>query len=265
MQMQRRSVLTGLAVASMCPICISRGASAADAHGHEKHWTYEGDGGPDQWGDLKPEFKTCSIGKEQSPINLAQPIHAKLSPLNLKWKEFPLALKNNGHTIQIDVPPGCSLTEGDGEVYNMVNFHFHHPSEHSVDGKFYPMEVHFVHLNVDLSRIKEPTAAATVVGVLFVPGKENAVLKKIWPHMPKTGEKKETDVKINPTGLLPANHDRYRYEGSLTTPGCNEFVHWNVIRRPITASEAQIKQFADLFPNNARPVLPLNRRFLLEG
>ena len=259
MQLQRRSVLTGLAAASLCPICLASGASAEEGHAHAPHWSYEGEGGPEHWGDLQPDFKSCKIGLQQSPIDLAKPISAKLSALNIQWKGFPLVIKNNGHTIQINVPPGCTVSDGDGETYTMVNFHFHHPSEHTVDGKSYQMEAHFVHLN-------EKKDAAIAVGVFIVPGAENAVLSTIWPHMPKTEAEKTIDgVTVDPRGLLPAKLDRYRYEGSLTTPACGEFVHWNVFRESVTASEAQIKAFADLFPNNARPIMPRNRRFLLES
>ena len=254
MQLQRRSVLTGLAVASMCPICLGRGASAEEGHG--PHWTYEGEGGPAQWGDLKPEFKSCSIGTQQSPIDLAKPVKSKLSPLAVSWKKFPLTVLNNGHTIQVNAPAGSTISEDKGEVFNLKQFHFHHPSEHLVDGKSFTMEVHFVHMN-------EAGNAALVLGVFIVEGAENKELGKILANMPKTAGETKTDLTINPSAFLPEEMDRYRYEGSLTTPPCSEIIHWNVLRAKVTASAAQIKAFADLFPNNARPVNPLNRRFLL--
>jgi len=258
MQLQRRSVLTGLAAASLCPICVSRGAAAEEAHGHEKHWTYEGDEGAAHWGELKPEFQACSIGKEQSPINLAKPVHAKLSKLDIEWKDAPLTVTNNGHTIQINMPAGSTVSEEGGEKYTLKQFHFHHPSEHLVDGKSYSMEAHFVHLN-------DAGTAAIVLGVFIEAGAANAELTKIFAVMPKAAGEAKTELKIDPKGLLPKGQDRYRYEGSLTTPPCSEIIHWNVFREKITASEAQIKAFADLFPMNARPALPLNRRFLLES
>ena len=98
MQLQRRSLLSGLAAAAVCPICLSRGASAEDAKGHETHWSYEGEGGPDQWGQLKPEFKSCTIGTQQSPINLAKPVHGDIAKLTIDWKPLPLTVVNNGHT-----------------------------------------------------------------------------------------------------------------------------------------------------------------------
>ncbi len=257
MQVQRRTLLTGLAASVMCPICLGRGVAAEEA-AHEKHWTYEGEEGPAHWGELKPDFKSCAIGMQQSPINLAQPTHADLSKLDIEWSEVPLTVVNNGHTIQVSVPAGNTVAEAGGEKFTLKQFHFHHPSEHLLDGTAYAMEVHFVHLNAAGN-------AAIVLGAFIVPGDENATLKEIWAHLPKEAGEIKTDTKINPLALLPEDHDRFRYEGSLTTPPCSEIIHWNVFRHAITASEAQIKQFADLFPNNARPTMPLNRRFLLEG
>ena len=257
MQLQRRSVLSGLAAAAVCPICLSRGASAEEAHGHEKHWTYEGEEGPEHWGEIKPEFKSCAIGIQQSPINLAKPVHAELSKLTVDWKPFPLTVTNNGHTIQVNTPAGSSIADG-GEKYNLAQFHFHHPSEHLLDGKGLPMEVHFVHFN-------EKKDAALVLGIFIVEGAANDTLGQIFANMPKEKGETPTTLTLDPAKLLPAKLDRYRYEGSLTTPPCTEIIHWNVLRASITASAAQIKTFAALFTNNARPALPLNRRFLLEG
>ncbi len=279
MELQRRSILTGLVAAAVCPICLARSASAA---GPGAHWTYEGPEGAEHWGDLSPDFKACSLGTQQSPIDLPRPVHAGLPPLTLRWRSFPLNVVNNGHTIEVPIPDASvnaeaqtddyedvspdagsapssgygTATEG-GEVFMLKQFHFHHPSEHRVAGKGLPLEAHFVHLN-------QAHTAALVVGVFIVAGDENPALKKIWDNMPKTPGETRTALSINPAQLLPEQRDRYRYEGSLTTPPCSEIIHWNVFRHPITASAAQIKTFAGLFPNNARPLMPLNRRFVLK-
>ena len=255
MQLQRRSVLSGLA-AAVCPICMSHGASAEEAH--EKHWTYEGEEGPEHWGELKPDYKTCTIGTQQSPINLAKPVHAELSKLVLDWKPFPLTVTHNGHTIVVNIPPGNTTSEGDGEKFNLIQFHLHHPSEHLLDGKPLPMEAHFVHFN-------EKKDQALVIGVFLLEGAANPAWTSVFSNLPKEKGEIKTSLTLDPNELLPAKHDRYRYEGSLTTPACGEFVHWNVLKASMTASAEQIKALGGLFSNNARPVLPLNRRFLLDG
>ncbi len=259
MQLKRRSVLSGMAAAAACPICLASGVSAEEAHGgHEKHWTYEGDTGPEHWGELKPDYKSCSIGTQQSPINLAKPVHASLSQLVLNWKPFPLTVSHNGHTIVVNIPPGNTTTEGDGEVFNLIQFHIHHPSEHLVDGKTFALEAHFVHFN-------EKKDAALVIGVFMSEGASNESWASVFANMPKEKGDTKTTLTLDATKLLPTNHDRYRYEGSLTTPACGEIVHWNVLKVPMTATADQIKAVGALFSNNARPVLPLNRRFLLDG
>lgn len=257
MKLQRRTLLSGLAAAAVCPICSNNAASAAESNGHVKHWTYDGDEGPNHWGKLTPDHKACDIGAQQSPINLAQPIPSKLKKLDIKWKEFPLSIINNGHTIQVNVPPGCTIAE-DGITYKLVQFHFHHPSEHLIDGAALPMEIHFVHFN-------ERMDLALVLGVFIAEGSPNDLLGKIFSDMPKEKGESKTVLAINPNNLLPESFDRFHYQGSLTTPPCSEIINWNVLRSSITASSDQIRAFAALFINNARPVMPLNRRFLLQG
>lgn len=255
--MERRSVLMGMAAASFCPICMSKPAKA-DAH---PHWTYDihdHHGGPDHWAELTPDFKACGLG-QQSPIDLKTPIRAAVSDLDIQWKPFPLVVGNNGHTIRMKVPPGAGTLTYEGVAHPFVNFHFHHPSEHLLDGKSFEMEVHFVNAIIEGDVIKSVVA----LGVFFVPGAENPGLKPVWAAMPKEIKEVPTDVIYDASVLLPANRERYVYEGSLTTPACEEVVRWQVFRTPITASPEQIKAFAEIYPNNARPPQPINRRFVL--
>ena len=248
--MERRTVLTGLLAASLCPICLARGAHA---EGHAPHWNYEdGDEGPAHWGELAPEFKSCSLGTRQSPINLPQPVKGDLTELVINYQPFPLVVGNNGHSIRMNVPAGSSITYG-GKKFNLINFHFHHPSEHTVDGQLYPMEAHLVHLS-------DAKDAAVVLGVFFVAGAENPALEPIWSAMTKEVAEVPTGKTYDLTTLLPPARERYSYEGSLTTPGCDEIVSWNVFRTPLTASKVQIASMADIFLNDARPVQPLNGR-----
>lgn len=261
--MNRRSLLKGLAVASLCSVCLS----VANAEtGHAKHWTYEGAEGPEFWGSLESNFKACSQGVQQSPVDLPKPIASKVDQLKVEWDEIhldirnnghiPLDVSNNGHTIQVNIPAGNWVEYG-GQKYTLKQFHFHHPSEHKVEGKSAEMEIHFVHLS-------EKGDAAVVLGVMVVPGAANPALEAIWESMPKaSGAKAVSDEKVDIEELLPKARGRFVYEGSLTTPPCSEIIHWQVFREAITASPEQIKAFSSLFPNNARPVQPLNRRFVL--
>jgi len=139
----------------------------------------------------------------------------------------------------------------------MTQFHFHHPSEHLVDGKSFAMEAHFVHAAED--------GGLAVVGVIMAAGRANPVFNKIVSTMPEEGPPVPADSAIDPNGLLPARRAYYRYEGSLTTPPCSETVDWLVLADRIEVAEADIARFAKLYPMNARPVQNRNRRFILRA
>lgn len=257
----RRQFLTravgALAACACCPpgafaATPSKGGSPAAA----PHWTYEGHGGPQEWGRLSPDFKTCAIGTQQTPIDLKAAIPANPpGGLAFSYKPFAMKILNNGHTIQVNVAPGSTVTIN-GQSYDLLQFHFHHPSEHLLSGKAQDLEVHFVH--------KAASGALAVVGVFITPGAENATLKAVFDAMPaKETPETATTTTIDPAQLLSSG-PYYRYMGSLTTPPCSEGLTWSVFEKPITASKEQILAFAKLFANNARPVQPLNNRFLLE-
>ena len=195
------------------------------------------------------------MGKEQSPIDLTKPIAAIMGDPVPAWRPLPLKVLNNGHTIQVDCAGGGNLAL-DGKSYELLQFHFHHPSEHTVDGAAFDMECHFVHKAAD--------GGLAVLGVMIAKGAANPALEAIWQVMPtKGGETAIGSGMLDPSMLLPKDTVTFRYAGSLTTPPCSEVVQWVVFRQAITASADQLAQFAKLFSNNARPVLPLNRRKLL--
>jgi carbonic anhydrase len=178
-----------------------------------------------------------------------------LNDLSISWAPSPFEIANNGHTIQANAAPGGSVTLG-GKQYELLQFHFHHPSEHQVDGRPYSMEAHFVHKSVD--------GNLAVLGVFLTPGQEHSELQKLWARIPRqAGQKAATAGPVDTRLLLPANRACYRYAGSLTTPPCSEIVNWLVFREPIEVSAAQIAEFARLYPANARPVQPQHRRFIL--
>lgn len=252
MDLNRRRALKVMAVLAACPLCGS-GAFAAEGH----QWSYEGAGGPDHWGDLDAASKVCSTGSQQSPIDVERAIEADLPDLKIQWAKSADTIVNNGHTIQLNVAPGSTLMLGDDE-YKLVQFHFHRPSEHLVDGKRFPMEVHFVH--------QHSSGKLAVVGVLMSAGKENSVFNKVVATMPdKEGPAVKADPAIDPNGFLPDDLDYYRYNGSLTTPPCAETAAWLLLTDPIEVSEADVARFAKLYAMNARPVQKDNRRFVLKS
>jgi len=251
--MDRRTILKAFAGLAVCPLCATVGAAAEGAH----HWGYEGEAGPAKWGELDPANQICTIGVQQSPVDIVSTVSANLFPLDIAWADKADTIVNNGHTIQLNMAEGSTLKLG-GATFNLVQFHFHRPSEHLVDGKSFPMEVHFVH--------RMATGTLGVIGVLMQEGAANASFAKIVATMPQSeGPAVKADPAIDPNALLPAKRSYYRYEGSLTTPPCSEVVDWMVLTDPITVAADDVAAFAKLYPMNARPVQKDNRRFVLQS
>jgi carbonic anhydrase len=232
----------------------------AGASGHDAHWSYDGATGPAAWAELDPAFATCSAGTHQSPIDLPASVPAASDHhIEFHYQSVPLEVVNNGHTIQVAVPAG-NYIELDGRRYELLQFHFHHPSEETIAGKHADMVAHLVH--------KNDQGALAVVGVLMNAGQgEPAILARVWEHLPAHAG--ETDapagVQISLTELLPADHHFYHYTGSLTTPPCSEDVAWNVMAYPIAISAEHVQSFHALYPINARPVQPLHDRAISGG
>jgi carbonic anhydrase len=261
MKIARRELLR-MAVAG-CACCFAGriGEVAASEHGGKAahaapHWSYEGTTGAEHWGELSPDFRVCQLGLEQTPIDLTAGVKGDPGPIRFDYHSLPLRIVNNGHTVQVNTNSGCSMMIGAAR-YDLVQFHFHHPSEHLLDGKAYDMEVHFVH--------KAQNGALAVVGVFFKPGAHNYALEPIFSQMPRSeGAEITASGECDPASLFPVQKSFFRYMGSLTTPPCSEGLTWTIFREPVEASPDQIRSFAALFPNNARPVQRTNRRFIIE-
>ncbi|MCO6186292.1 carbonic anhydrase [Rhizobium sp. L1K21] len=252
--MHRRTFLKGLALTGGCAAC----SSLARASGNIP-WNYAGDRGPEKWGDLNSTFRTCSLGAQQSPINITGAIRAQIEPLKLDWKVTAAEIVNNGHTIQLDLPPASTLTHN-GRDYSLVQFHFHAPSEHQIDGRAFPMEIHFVHKHAE-------TGDLAVLGVLVSTegGEPNIPLSQLSAIFPRKNGQKGKLEKADVSKLLPPSLEYYTYEGSLTTPPCSEIVTWFVLKTPLIADPRAVKRFTALYKGNARPVVPTNRRLILES
>ncbi len=231
---------------------------AGAAHANEAvHWSYAGPTGPGNWADLSPYFATCTTGQAQSPVDLGEassPQQARNNPI-FRWQPFRPAVVNNGHTIEVRAHGLGGAVVLDGLRYELLQFHFHHPSEHTVDGWHMPMEMHFVH--------RSDTGALLVVGAFLTVGPANPVIAGLWDALPHAGAQLRLDTAINPGGLLPKERDYVRYAGSLTTPPCTEGVTWLVFADPVTVSSDQLREFLALFPRNNRPVRDLNGRTLI--
>jgi carbonic anhydrase len=250
MNMERRNFIKGLALLGLCPLC-AKPAFAAEG----THWSYEGEAGPDHWGALAPENAACSAGSQQSPLDISGAVEAELPEIAIAWNATGGTMVNNGHTIQVNMAPGGKLSRGD-KTYELVQFHFHAPSEHKIDGKAFPMEVHFVHKNA--------SGGLGVLGVFIARGAANAAFAGLAAAFPPEAGK-EVALSVDPRGLLPGKLGYWTYEGSLTTPPCSEIVDWMVAKEPIEVAAGDIEKFTALYAMNARPTLAANRRFILSS
>ena len=230
------------------------GKSSAAAH-QGPHWGYTGKVGPDHWGSLDKEYKSCASGKEQSPIDITGVKTQDIGNIRFHYGPSKLNIVNNGHTIQVNTDKGSSIRI-DGEKYDLLQFHFHTPSEHTIEGASYPMEMHLVH--------KNKKGDLAVVGLMMVVGKYNNLLEALWDNLPSAEGKENLDEKIDMSALLPAGERTFRYPGSLTTPPCSEGVKWNVLLSPISISNEQLTAFQGIFSKNNRTIQPIRKRVIWE-
>jgi carbonic anhydrase len=245
--------------------CSIGGLVLGDAtHGEvakHAHWSYSGKDGPDRWAELDPHWSACSAGKSQSPVDIAPARLMKadwVSEMRFAYKKSKkLEVVNNGHTVQVNTERGNWL--GFNKVwYELKQFHFHAPSEHTLTGMNTAMEMHLVHA-ADANRL-------AVIGIMLKLGADNPFLDRFWDALPAEPDgKKQWSGELDLLDSLPDDRGFYTYQGSLTTPPCAETVSWLVMKSPLTVSKGQVDKYASLFggPTN-RPVQALNGRVIVE-
>ena len=213
-------------------------------------WTYEN---TDRWGELSPDNAACSAGTEQSPIDLGTAQGEDIPNTLFNYAPVPGTVIVNDHTIEVKAP-GAGKIVLDDQLYDFVQFHVHAPSEHTIEGERYPLELHFVHRNAD--------GHIAVVAVLVTEGEPWPAFDDILVSIPIEQNKSASVVgDVDLMSLLPELTAAYRYEGSLTTPPCTEGVQWVVLQGTIHMSAEQIERITSSLPEpNARPQQPLNDR-----
>ena len=240
-------------------------APAPHEEEHLLQWSYEPGTGPGDWGTMNPAWRLCADGRAQSPIDLGNAKAAEVPPVKLRLpsgrdvdvlnQEGVIDALDNGHTIQVNAKTGERMIVGD-KSYALLQFHLHAPSEHTVDGRRYPMEMHFVY--------QAEGGALAVLGVLIEEGAENRVFAPLWKQLEEApGTHVTVQLPINfDDGLFAGGESTgvFHYEGSLTTPPCSEGVKWFILRTPTVLSKAQIAAFSAVYEGNNRPLQPLNDR-----
>lgn len=234
--------------------------------------------GPLHWGTIG--FPTCGLGMNQSPVNIRTRTVAphRGSPLLLNYEPSELGIENTGHYAEVPIPAGVNSTLLlNGDLYPLVQYHFHVPAEHAVNGQLADLEAHLVHTNAQ--------GVTAVVGIFFRIGPHpNPLLDKILLTAPDTAGAEVSAGEASPAELFrdirgvsttrggPVTvNSFYSYDGSLTTPGCAEDVLWSVLAdgghvsyAAVTRYHRLIAQFPNYngYPNNTRPVQPLNGRII---
>lgn len=219
---------------------------------HQADWGYTGDGAPKHWGDLSPDYVLAKSGKEQSPVDLSEAVLTNLPELQFEYHPSKLDLVYNGHTVKEVEDKASSVTVHDDE-FILQQFHFHSPSEHTVDGEHSPMEMHLVHQSED--------GKVAVVAVLIEEGEDNPAFDAVWDYLPSDANReRKSPTTVDAAALLPKSRQYFRYPGSFTTPPCTEDVLWLVLKTPVELSRKQIEKFREIIHGNNRTVQPRNER-----
>jgi len=181
----------------------------------------------------------------------------ELEQITFDYHPSSFNVTDNGKTVQVMVGSGNFITVNN-RTYELIQFHFHRPSEERINGKGYEMVVHLVH--------KDGEGKIAMLALLLERGKPQPVIQTVWNNLPL--EKFDTmapAIALDPLDLLPARRDYFTFMGSMTTPPCQEGVLWLVMKEPVQASPAQMALFSRLYPLNARPTQPSSGRIIKES
>ena len=218
-------------------------------------WGYDGPIGPENWGSLSEEYAACATGRQQSPIDITGYVERDAEPLSFSYVTDAVEVRNDGKAVHFDYPPGNTMNIGN-KVLTLLSAHLHSPSEHLLDGAGFAAELHMIHADTE--------GNLAVVGQFFSLGGANAAVQAVLDAAPATGETVTDGVGLNAGNFTPDGHGYYRYDGSKTTPPCDEPVDWFVMRAPKTISQEQVDGLLALSggPSN-RPVQPIGGRVII--
>ena len=218
-------------------------------------WAYDGPGGPENWASLSEEYAACVNGKQQSPIDITGYVEGDAEPVSFSYDGDAKTVRNDGKAVHIDYPPGNALKVGQ-QTFTLKSAHLHSPAEHLVDGVSFVAELHLIHEDAD--------GNLAVVGLLFRQGEPSIAVQAILDAAPAAGESVSDGITLNAGEFAPDELSYYRYDGSKTTPPCDEPVDWYVMREPKTISPEQVDNLLALSggPTN-RPIQPTGDRVII--
>ena len=247
----------GLTVISQTLVCLMVAlltGAACDRHDQAVEWGYDGQGAPEHWAQLSEEYATCADGRQQSPVDIAGYEMGNAKPISFSYGGDAESVRNDGRLVHVDYAAGNTLSVGQ-RTFTLKSAHFHSPSEHLIDGASFAAEMHLVHADAD--------GNLAVVGLLFRLGAPSPVAQEVLDAAPAAHDTVVEGFTLNAWGYLSDELGYYRYDGSKTTPPCDEPVDWYVMREPKSISPEQVDKLLVLSsgPNN-RPVQPIGDRVI---
>ncbi|KAL6647471.1 hypothetical protein ACP70R_014908 [Stipagrostis hirtigluma subsp. patula] len=259
-----RLAVPALFAAALLLAAAAPAARAQEETEREEEFSYVPgeENGPEHWGAIKPEWAACGTGRMQSPIDLSHErvsLVRSLGYLNHSYRAAEASIVNRGHDIMIRFQGDAGSLVINGTAYYLRQLHWHSPTEHTVDGRRYDMELHMVH--------ESAAKKAAVIGILYEVGAPDAFLHKLEPFIRRIADRRDREEHVgvvDPRGARGRASVYYRYMGSLTTPPCTEGVIWTIVKRVRTVSKHQMELLRDAvhddMEKNARPVQETNHR-----
>ena len=237
-----------------CLLAALLTGAGCNRHDPAVKWGYDGPGAPEHWASLSEQYAACADGKRQSPIDITEHGGGDAAPISFSYSVDATSVRNNGKFVHVDYTAGNTLSVGQ-RTYELKSAHFHSPSEHRIDGASFAAELHLVHADAN--------GNLAVVGLLFRLGAPSLVAQEILDAAPAAGDTVADGFVLNAGGYAPAELGYYRYDGSKTTPPCDEPVDWYVISQPKTISPEQVDGLLALSGgSNNRPVQPAGDRVI---
>ncbi|XP_062198088.1 alpha carbonic anhydrase 7-like [Phragmites australis] len=260
-----RAAVVLLVTAASLAVALSHGDEAGPKYGY----VTGSSNGPENWGKLSPEYKLCGEGKKQSPIDIVtkQAVSSpNLDSLTRTYSAINATFVNNGHDILMEFEGKVGTITVNGKVYSFVKLHWHMPSEHTINGQRFPLELHLVH--------KSDNGDLAVIGILYQYGAPDSFYYQLKNKLTEMSKDKcnfaEEDSHVaaglvHMRSLQKRTGSYFRYTGSLTTPPCTENVAWNILGKVRQISKEQVDLLTSLLAagkdaGRARPTQPLNGR-----
>uniref|UniRef100_A0A2N9GWM6 Carbonic anhydrase n=1 Tax=Fagus sylvatica TaxID=28930 RepID=A0A2N9GWM6_FAGSY len=229
---------------------------------HEFDYGEKSEKGPARWGELRPEWSSCGHGTMQSPIDMLNErveVVSHLGRLKRNYKPSYATLKNRGHDMMMKWEGGAGYIQINDTQYVLQQCHWHSPSEHTINGRRFDLEVHMVHESSD--------GKIAVVGIMYKIGRPDSFLSSMMDHLAAITDTTEAENEVgvvDPRDIKMGSRKYYRYKGSLTVPPCTENVSWTMVGKVRTVTQEQVKLLRvavhDDSATNARPLQPINKR-----